>query len=177
MQRGRRNRRDAAGQARIRKRQEKEVEASKWTGYSLPLFPLPHLLRDSGRAKHYNLARVPLSFTLHSLSFPPSLPSPTLPLPLFFLSLSFFSSSPRPLLPPARTSFPPRCSITTRCRDTRPRFSRVKPSLIPGPRSIRYERGTERLLYSSTLSLVQHVVTTDVTRHTVRPRASSRREA
>lgn len=40
-----------------------------------------------------------------------------------------------------------------RYRDTRLRFSRVKPSLIPGPRSIRYERGTEWLL-SGRLSLL-----------------------
>jgi len=44
VQRGRRNRRDAAEQTRIRKRREKEVEASKWTGYSLFPFPLLHLL-------------------------------------------------------------------------------------------------------------------------------------
>lgn len=45
VQRGRRNRRDPAGQTRIRKRREKEVEASKWTGYSLSPCSLPHLFR------------------------------------------------------------------------------------------------------------------------------------
>lgn len=147
-------------------------------GYCLPLFPLPHLFGtvDERSIITWTASLSPSRYTAFlSLRCCPHLLS--LCLSSLSLSLFLFSPSLRPLLPPARTSFPPRRSITTRCRDTRPRFSRVKPSLIPGPRSIRYERGTERFLYSSTLSLVQHVVTTDVTRRTARPRASSRREA
>lgn len=57
-----------------------------------------------------------------------------------------------PLVPPAIGTLSA-AARRERYRDTRPRFSRVKPSLIPGPRSIRYERGTEWLL-SGRLSLL-----------------------
>lgn len=126
---------------------------------SLPSLPLssprslPHLARDSGRAEHYNsvrtslpLAAKPFFPSIAALRLPPS-PS-TSPIPLVRSSTSSTlapCACPPPLSPflsSRSLSYHRRC-ITTRCRDTRLRFSRVKPSLIPRPRSIRYERHGE----------------------------------
>lgn len=57
------------------------------------------------------------------------------------------------------------------------RFSRVKPSLIPGAtlHTIRERHGVASPLWP-TLPLVQHVVTTDVTSRAPRPRLLRRHE-
>ena len=151
---------------------KKETRERSWSEQVDRVLSVPLLssspLQDSGRAEHYNLVRVPLSFTLLSLSFPPLLPSLTLPLPLlslclFSLSLllslslslslllshSFFSPQAT-LASCTLPSYPPR-SITTRCRDTRAPLLASKTVLDPRAtlHTIRERHGEAPLLSDS----------------------------
>jgi len=156
----RKDRRDAAGQTRIRKRREKEVEASKWTGYSLSPCSLPHLFRTvdersiitwsaslspSRCSAFLSLRCCPhlLSLCLFSLSLLLSLSLSLL------LSHSFFSPQAT-LASCTLPSYPPR-SITTRCRDTRAPLLASKTVLDPRAtlHTIRERHGEAPLLSDS----------------------------
>lgn len=153
-------------------------------------FPPP---RDSGREEHYNSPSLSSSLLVlvANLSPSPHLASSSitsvLPLPSPPSSPSYLVPRPVTRSWPSFNVPPPLRCVHSQLHTTRRRpemqghaalrFSRVKPSLIPGAtlHTIRERHGVASPLWP-TLPLVQHVVTTDVTSRAPRPRLLRRHE-